>query len=117
MRHIHGATLNTLRGLRQAAKTESAFRKEAALLAAGIPLGLVIAPDVGWYVAMIGVLLVTLAVELLNTAVEKLADHVAPERHPAIGTVKDFGSAAVFCLLLCCGLIWGAAAGIRFGLL
>lgn len=114
MRHLHNATLNTFRGLTQAARSESAFRKEIALLVIALPLGLLIAPGAGWYVAMIGVLLATMAVELLNTAIEKFADHVAPERHQAIGKVKDFGSAAVFCMLVCSGLVWGAAAGVYF---
>jgi diacylglycerol kinase (ATP) len=64
---------------------------------------------------MVGVLLVLLAVELLNTAIEKLADHVTPEMNPKIGLIKDFGSAAVFCLLALSGLIWAAALGIRAG--
>jgi diacylglycerol kinase (ATP) len=44
-----------------------------------------------------------LAVELLNTAIEKLADHITREQHPEIGVIKDFGSAAVFCVLRLAG--------------
>jgi diacylglycerol kinase (ATP) len=57
-----------------------------------------------------------LAVELLNTAVEKLADHVTPEWNRDIGIVKDIGSAAVFCVLLLAGLVWSAALAVRTGL-
>jgi diacylglycerol kinase len=35
------------------------------------------------------------AAECLNTAVELLADHVAPERHPAVGAAKDAAAAGV----------------------
>jgi len=66
---------------------------------------------------MIGSLLVLLAVELLNTSVEKLADYVTRERHAEIRKIKDFGSAAVFCGLCLAGLIWLAAIGLRFGFL
>jgi diacylglycerol kinase (ATP) len=66
---------------------------------------------------MIGALLVLLAVEFLNTAIEKLADHVTREQNAAIRRIKDFGSAAVFCALGLTGLIWIAATAIRFGLL
>jgi diacylglycerol kinase (ATP) len=114
---LYHATLNTLRGLRFAARTEAALREELLALMVAIPLGFFIAPDIAWYVAMIGALLVVLAVELLNTAVEKLADHVTPDFHPKIGVVKDVGSAAVFCTLSLAGLIWGAAAIERFGLI
>jgi diacylglycerol kinase (ATP) len=62
-------------------------------------------------------LLVVLAVELLNTAIEKLADYVTRERHVEIRRIKDFGSAAVFCALCLAGLIWFAAVGLRIGLL
>lgn len=107
---------NTLRGLTFAAANEASVRQEMVALALALPVGLLLAPGAGWYVAMIAAILVTLAVELLNTAVEKLADVVTVERDPRIGILKDFGSAAVFCLLLVDGLVWLAAAAIRFGL-
>ena len=62
---------------------------------------------------MIGTLLVLLAVELLNTAIEKLADHVTPDHHVEIGRIKDYGSAAVFCAICLAGLIWLAAIAVR----
>jgi diacylglycerol kinase (ATP) len=114
---IYHAGRNTFSGLRIAAGSEPALREELILLAVAIPLGVFIAPSAGWYVAMIGALLVILAVELLNTAVEKLADHVTPEFHPKIGAVKDVGSAAVFCTLILGGLVWIVAAAERFELL
>ncbi len=41
------------------------------------------------------VILLLLVVELLNTAIEKLADRLTLEHDPQIGRVKDMGSAAV----------------------
>ena len=81
-----------------------------------LPLGLPVAPSVAWYVAMIGSLIAVLAVELLNTAIEKLADLITREQHSEIGVIKDFGSAAVFCVLCLAGLIWLAAIALRCGL-
>jgi diacylglycerol kinase (ATP) len=117
VRRLYQATLNTIRGLKFAAQSEAALREELILLVIAVPLGLFVAPSVAWYVAMIGVLIAILAVELLNTAVEKLADHVTPEFHPKIGVVKDVGSAAVFCTLSLASLIWVAAAVQRFDLI
>jgi diacylglycerol kinase (ATP) len=117
VKRLYGATLNTLRGLGYCLRHEPAVREEAILLAAGLPVGVFLAPDAAWYVAMIGSLLVVLAVELLNTGIEKLADYVTRERHVEIRRIKDFGSAAVFCTLCLAGLIWLAAAGLRIGLL
>ena len=33
--------------------------------------------------------------EILNTCVEKLADHITRERHPEIGVIKDLAAGAV----------------------
>ncbi len=115
MKRLFSATFNSLRGLRYAIKHEAAVREEAILLLVAVPLGFFIAPSPAWFVAMIGAVLAVLAVELLNTAVEKLADHVTREHHPEIGIVKDFGSAAVFCGLCLAGLVWLAAIIVRWG--
>ena len=117
MKRLYSATQNSLRGLADGFKTEPALRDEAVLFAAAVPLGLFIAPNAAWYVSMIGVPLVVLAVEFLNTAIEKLADHVTPELNIDIRRIKDFGSAAVFCSLCLAGLIWLAALGVRCGLI
>jgi diacylglycerol kinase (ATP) len=53
----------------------------------------------------------------LNTAIEKLADHVTREQHIVIRRIKDFGSAAVFCALCVAGLVWLAAIAVQFGML
>jgi diacylglycerol kinase (ATP) len=116
LKRLLDATRNTLRGLAAAWQSEAAFRQEAALLLAAVPVGLFVAPGAAWYVAMIGSLLLVLAIELLNTATEKLADHVTPDRHPAIGLIKDYGSAAVGCTLALAGLVWLAALALRVGL-
>lgn len=42
------------------------------------------------------------AAEGMNTAVEKLADHVCPERNPHIKVVKDVAAGAVFLMTFAC---------------
>ncbi|HUD88668.1 MAG TPA: diacylglycerol kinase [Xanthobacteraceae bacterium] len=116
VKRLFSATINSWRGLRYGISTEAAVREEAIALVLALPVGYVIAPSLPWYVAMLAALLVVLAVELLNTAIEKLSDHVTREHHPDIGKIKDFGSAAVFCTLCLAGLIWLAALAVRFGL-
>ena len=112
---LYHATSNTLRGLAYAARSEAALREELAASAVAVPVGFFIAPNAGWYVAMLGALLLILTVELINTAIEKLADHVTPEWNADIGKVKDIGSAAVFCALLFAGLVWTAALAVWLG--
>ena len=116
MKRLYSAFFNTLRGFGYCLVHEAAVREEAILLVIAVPLGFFLAPGVGWYVAMIGSLLAVLAIELLNTSVEKLADHVTRDWHVEIRRVKDFGSAAVFCALCFTGLIWLAAIALRLGL-
>ena len=96
MKRLFSATKNSLRGLADGVRTEPALRDEAVLLAEAVPLGFILAPSGVWYAAMIGVILILFAIEFLNTAIEKLADHVTPEQHYEIRRIKDFGSAAVF---------------------
>jgi diacylglycerol kinase (ATP) len=111
---IRLAALNSLHGLKFTFANEQAFRQEIYLLAVAVPLGIIVAPSVAWYVAMIGVLLLVLAIELLNTGLEKLCDHVMVDRHPQIGIVKDCGSAGVMFSLMLGGMVWLAALFVRF---
>ena len=117
LKRLYNATANSLRGLIYGVKTEAAIREEAILVVVGVPLGFVVAPSPAWYAAMIGVLLIVLAVEFLNTAIEKLADYVTREQHVDIGRIKDFGSSAVLCALGLAALVWLAALAARCGLL
>ena len=96
MQRILRATLNTLNGLRAAASSEAAFRQELFALALSVPLAILIGTDNWTRLAMIVVVMAVMVVELLNTAIEKLADRVTREHDPLIGRVKDMGSAAVF---------------------
>jgi diacylglycerol kinase (ATP) len=113
VKRIFNATLNSVRGISYGIATEAALREEVALLIAGVFVGVIVAPTWLWYVAMVGSLLVLLAVEFLNTAIEKLADYVTREQHIEIRRVKDFGSAAVFCGICLAGITWLAALAMR----
>ncbi len=78
MSRLKRATMNSISGFRYALRSEESFRQEATLFVVCLILGFFIAPSPGWYVAMIGSILVILMTELLNTAIERLADHVTP---------------------------------------
>jgi diacylglycerol kinase (ATP) len=117
VKRIFSATINSLRAIGYGFRNEAALREEMVLLVLGLIAALFIAPTVAWYVAMIASLLALLAVEFLNTSVEKLSDHVTPEHHVDIGRIKDYGSAAVFAAICLAGLVWLAALGLRLGLI
>jgi diacylglycerol kinase (ATP) len=112
---LAAAFRNSCAGLSHALRTERAVRQEAVALLVALPLAFIVADGLWRRVALISVVLLVLMAELLNTAIEKLADHVTPERHPQIGIVKDLASAGVLCALALAGLVWLAALAERFG--
>jgi diacylglycerol kinase (ATP) len=117
MDRLYRATINTWNGLVWAARSEAAFRQELVVLLAAIPLAFLIAGEAWKRLLLIGVVVFVMVVELLNTAIEKLADRVTREIDPQIGWVKDMGSAAVGLALLAAGAVWLLALAERLGLL
>lgn len=82
-------------GLRAAWRDEASLRTHAlATLAVLGALALIRAPAHWWAIMALTVGLVV-ACELMNTAIEALADHLHPARHPAIGLCKDVAAGAV----------------------
>ena len=57
---------------------------------------------------MISSVLLVMAVELLNSAVEAVVDRIGTERHELSGRAKDQGSAAVFIALCIVAVVWGS---------
>jgi diacylglycerol kinase (ATP) len=84
-----------LTGIRSAWRTESSFKIHvvAAIAVVGVLAWVKPAP-LWWAVAALTIAFV-LAAELINTAVEGLADHLHPEQHPSIKAVKDCAAGAV----------------------
>ena len=109
------ASVNTWHGLRAAARSEAAFRQELAALVLAAPLAFMIAGEAWKRLLLVGVVVFVLVVELLNTAIEKLADRVTRAHEAQIGELKDMSSAAVGLALLIAGLTWLLALAERFG--
>lgn len=93
-------------GLRAALQHEAAFRQE---LWVGMPL-LVAIPFVApgrWQGLLMALVIVAVWVaELLNSAIEALADSISIEAHPLLRRAKDMGSAAVMLTLLAAAGTW-----------
>ena len=116
MKRIVRATINSWRGLRFALASEAAFRQEVLALAVSIPLAFMIAADSFTRVVLVAVVLLVMLTELVNTAIEKLADRVTLDRDSQIGRVKDLGSAAVALSIVIAVLFWGHALVVWAGL-
>jgi diacylglycerol kinase (ATP) len=117
MERLLRATINTWHGLLAAARSEQAFRQELIGLVLAVPLAFLVTEEIWKSLALIGVVVFVLVVELLNTAIEKLADRVNLAVDPQIRRVKDMGSAAVGLALLIAGATWLVALAERFGLI
>ena len=101
------ATAYSWQGVRDAWRHEAAFRLEVWL---GVPLLALAgwaAPGRWQALALVVSVLAVWIVELLNSAIEALADAVSVEAHPLIGRAKDMASAAVTLSLLVLLLTWG----------
>lgn len=106
---LYHAFLNSWRGLVFGARTERAIRLELVLLALGLPAALLLGGTLWVRVALLVSLLLMLGAEFLNTAIEKLCDHLHPGRHARIGIVKDLASAGAFLTQVIAALVWCAA--------
>jgi diacylglycerol kinase (ATP) len=102
-KNIVTATSNALNGMKVLFR-EKAAKRELILAILAIVF-FCIKPNV--YTVLIAVLaLLLLAVEALNTAIEKICDHIQPEHHPEIKVIKDLGAGAVFILVFAIALIF-----------
>ncbi len=117
LQRIREAVNNSYRGLREGLTTEAAVKQEIALAALFLPLSFLIATSLWVWVALVASVFFVLAVEFLNTALERLCNHVTPERHEAIRVTKDLASTGVFFALLLAGLIWLTAILERLGVI
>ena len=111
---ITAAFWNSLRGLQEGLGTESAIKQEVAIACLLLPLSFFVAKDVWTWAALAGSLLFVLAIEFLNTAIERLCNHIEPKKHEAIRITKDLASAGVFFALVLAGLVWVVALWDRF---
>ena len=111
------AALNTRNGLAFAIRSEQAFREELIALALAVPLAWLVGATTMRRVELIAVVVLVLVVELLNTAIEKLADRLTTDHDPQIGQVKDIGSAAVGVALVMAGAFWLFAIAERIGVI
>ena len=106
LQRVLNATRYSLEGFAAAARHEDAFRQELMLAAVLVPLGLWLGNDGAERALLAGSMLVVLAVELLNSAIEATVDRVSLEDHLLAKRAKDLGSAAVMMSLATVAAIW-----------
>lgn len=97
-----------LRGFAHALSSERSLKAQLLMLAAVLLALMVLRPEPVWWALVLAASAAVLACELMNTAIEQLADALHPAESAAIRTVKDCAAAAV--LIASLGALGVAAA-------
>lgn len=105
---LYNACRYSFDGFRAAWQDEEAFRQILLLNAIGQPLALLLGKSWEETLLLMLVLLISLIVELLNSALENTVDRVSLEQHPLAKKAKDMGSAAQMLSQICIALVWGS---------
>ena len=108
------ATYCSVKGFKAAFKHESAFRQELALCCVLLPLSFYLAQSTLHWLALLFTLIFLLFAEIINSAIEALADKITIEHSELIGRAKDLGSAGVFLALTLLTLVWLEAVIAKF---
>jgi diacylglycerol kinase (ATP) len=102
------AFFNSLAGLGDAWRHESAFRQEILLAAILVPLACALPLTGVERALLVGSVLLVLIVELLNSSIEAAIDRISFDQHSLSKRAKDIGSAAVLVALVLLAIVWGS---------
>jgi diacylglycerol kinase (ATP) len=100
LQRILNATRYSLDGLRAAWDNEDAFRQEVTLAVILVPTALLLPLPLVETILLVGVVVLVLIVELLNSGIEAAIDRDSYEINALGKRAKDIGSAAVMLSLL-----------------
>jgi len=106
--HLFAATGYSLSGLRRLWR-EAAFRHEVLGAAVVLPVLALLGVPVWVLAVQVVLILILIAIEALNTAIEELVDHMTADWAEFAKNAKDLGSLAVMCLLVA-NAVWLAVA-------
>lgn len=106
-KRVSNALRFSFQGFKSAWQTEAAFRDNATMALLAQLSCLFFKPAWPLWLAFLGCNLILLMAELFNTGIEYLCDHISTDHHKLLGSAKDVGSAAVFCLLMLNAVVFG----------
>jgi diacylglycerol kinase (ATP) len=109
IQRIFKATTCSFQGFKAAWLHESAFRQELVLCILLLPFSFYLAQSRLHWLLLFACLLFVLFAEIINSAVEALADSITLEHRVLIGRAKDLGSSGVFIALSFLVVVWGEA--------
>ena len=86
-------------------RTQANARIHAAAALGVVAAGFAFDVSIAEWCWLVLAIALVLAAECMNTALESLADAVAPAPHPGVGRAKDAAAGAVLCAAIGAGLI------------
>lgn len=114
LRRLWNACLYSYDGLVAAWRDEQSIRQIIWGCVFGLPLAFWLGQTWGDRVLLSLVLVISLLVELLNSAIENVVDRISPDMHPLSKKAKDMGSAAQLIAQISILLVWGTYLAARF---
>ena len=114
IKRIFKATICSYKGFKAAWIYESAFRQELLMAIILLPMTFLLAESSNHWLLLFGSILFVLFAEIVNSAIEALADSITLEHHTLIGRAKDMGSLAVFIALSFLLIVWVEAISRYF---
>lgn len=108
------ATGHSFAGLASAYRLESAFRQETWAAVVLFPAALCLGRTLFERLLLVGVVVMVLIVELLNSGIEATVDRISFDRHELSKRAKDQASAAVFLSVVLASTTWLAVAAERW---
>ena len=107
---LYMAFVYSFAGFKAAWRNEAAFRQESIATIFIIPLGLWLGETGTQRALLIGIWLIVILTELINSAIEAVVDRTGAEYNELSGRAKDLGSAAVLVSIIACVVVWGLIA-------
>lgn len=114
-KRIINATVYSVAGLKTAFSNEAAFRSIVYLNIILIPIALLLPVTAVEKTLLILVCLLSLIIELFNSAIEAIVDRISLEYNELSKNAKDLGSAAQFIGLWTILMVWGIILISHFG--
>jgi len=111
---VLAASKNSLKGIRECWRYESAFRQNSVLSIVLFILSFQLAQTVVEWLILILPLFLLAIVELLNSAIENTVDRIGSERHILSGRAKDMASAATMFCLIMIATVWLSMTWSRY---
>ena len=115
-RPLHARVMVALHGIAAAFRRERSFRTQVGFATAAVVALIILRPALIWWAVVAMSCALVLGLELMNSALEALVDHLSPDEHPDVRLVKDMAAGGVLLASigsLVCGILLVLSRWVR----